>query len=83
MKLQLARKPTANEDHEESLTIMEWAGFDLTYMFQYSERPGTKAARKFKDDVSESIKSEGLYEMIKIIYLRLLIVTCVKLNDRI
>ena len=43
---------------------MEWAGFDFAYMFKYSERPGTKAARKFKDDVSEEIKSERLREMI-------------------
>lgn len=52
------------EDHQESLTLMEWAGFDFAYMFKYSERPGTKAARKYKDDVSEAIKSERLCEMI-------------------
>ena len=34
------------EDHKESLSLMEWAGFDFAYMFKYSERPGTKAARK-------------------------------------
>jgi tRNA-2-methylthio-N6-dimethylallyladenosine synthase len=43
---------------------MEWAGFDFAYMFKYSERPGTKAARKYKDDVSEEIKSLRLSEMI-------------------
>ncbi|MBK7628941.1 MAG: tRNA (N6-isopentenyl adenosine(37)-C2)-methylthiotransferase MiaB [Bacteroidales bacterium] len=52
------------EDHQESLTLMEWAGFDFAYMFKYSERPGTKAARKYKDDVPEAIKSERLCEMI-------------------
>jgi tRNA-2-methylthio-N6-dimethylallyladenosine synthase len=52
------------KDHEESLTLMEWAGFDFAYMFKYSERPGTKAARKLKDDVPETIKSERLSEMI-------------------
>ena len=52
------------EDHKESLSLMEWAGFDFAYMFKYSERPGTKAARKLKDDVSETIKSERLSEMI-------------------
>jgi tRNA-2-methylthio-N6-dimethylallyladenosine synthase len=52
------------EDHKESLSLMEWAGFDFAYMFKYSERPGTKAARKLKDDVSENIKSERLSEMI-------------------
>jgi tRNA-2-methylthio-N6-dimethylallyladenosine synthase len=52
------------EDHKESLSLMEWAGFDFAYMFKYNERPGTKAARKFKDDVPEAIKSERLSEMI-------------------
>jgi tRNA-2-methylthio-N6-dimethylallyladenosine synthase len=52
------------EDHKESLSLMEWAGFDFAYMFKYSERPGTKAARKLRDDVGESVKSERLSEMI-------------------
>jgi tRNA-2-methylthio-N6-dimethylallyladenosine synthase len=52
------------EDHNESLSLMEWAGYDFAYMFKYSERPGTKAARKLKDDVSESVKAERLSEMI-------------------
>ncbi len=54
------------EDHKESLSLMEWTGFDFAYMFKYSERPGTKAARKYKDDVAESIKSERLSEMISL-----------------
>ena len=53
-----------NEDHEESLSLMEWTGFDFAYMFKYSERPGTKAARKLIDDVPEKIKSARLAEMI-------------------
>jgi tRNA-2-methylthio-N6-dimethylallyladenosine synthase len=53
-----------DEDHRESLSLMEQAGFDFAYMFKYSERPGTKAARKYKDDVPENIKSERLSEMI-------------------
>jgi tRNA-2-methylthio-N6-dimethylallyladenosine synthase len=52
------------EDHKESLSLMEWAGFDFAYMFKYSERPGTKAARKYKDDISEEIKSARLSQMI-------------------
>lgn len=52
------------EDHQQSLSLMEWAGYDFAYMFKYSERPGTKAARKYKDDVSEEVKSERLTEMI-------------------
>ena len=54
------------EDHKESLSLMEWAGFDFAYMFKYSERPGTKAARKYKDDVPETVKSERLSEMISL-----------------
>jgi tRNA-2-methylthio-N6-dimethylallyladenosine synthase len=52
------------EDHKDSLSLMELVGFDFAYMFKYSERPGTRAARKFKDDISESVKAERLSEMI-------------------
>jgi tRNA-2-methylthio-N6-dimethylallyladenosine synthase len=52
------------EDHNESLSLMECVGYDFAYMFKYSERPGTKAARKYKDDVPETVKSERLSEMI-------------------
>jgi tRNA-2-methylthio-N6-dimethylallyladenosine synthase len=52
------------EDHLESLSLMEWSGFDFAYMFKYSERPGTKAARKYKDDVPEDVKSSRLEEII-------------------
>jgi tRNA-2-methylthio-N6-dimethylallyladenosine synthase len=52
------------EDHKESLSLMEYVGFDFAYMFKYSERPGTKAARKLKDDVPEEVKAERLSEMI-------------------
>ena len=45
---------------------MENVGFDFAYMFKYSERPGTRAARKLKDDVSDSVKSERLNEMISL-----------------
>jgi tRNA-2-methylthio-N6-dimethylallyladenosine synthase len=55
----------SEEDHKESLSLMEWAGYDFAYMFKYSERPGTKAARKLKDDVPEDIKSARLSEMIR------------------
>jgi tRNA-2-methylthio-N6-dimethylallyladenosine synthase len=52
------------EDHNHSLSLMEEVGFDFAYMFKYSERPGTKAARKYADDVPEEIKSQRLSEMI-------------------
>jgi tRNA-2-methylthio-N6-dimethylallyladenosine synthase len=52
------------EDHMDSLSLMEWAGYDFAYMFKYSERPGTRAARKLRDDVPEEEKSRRLTEMI-------------------
>lgn len=52
------------EDHQESLSLMEWAGFDFAYMFKYSERPGTRAARKLKDDVPDEVKTRRLNEII-------------------
>jgi tRNA-2-methylthio-N6-dimethylallyladenosine synthase len=54
------------QDHKESLSLMEWVGFDFAYMFKYNERPGTRAARKYEDDVPEKIKSERLSEMIAV-----------------
>lgn len=54
------------EDHKETLSLMEWVGFDFAYMFKYSERPGTKAAKKLKDDVPEEIKSHRLKEIIEL-----------------
>jgi len=45
---------------------MELVEFDFAYMFKYSERPGTKAARKYSDDVPEDVKSERLSEMISL-----------------
>jgi tRNA-2-methylthio-N6-dimethylallyladenosine synthase len=52
------------EDHQDSLSLMEWACFDFAYMFRYSERPGTKAAGKYPDNVPEDIKSRRLDEII-------------------
>lgn len=54
------------DDHKASLSLMEWAGFDFAYMFRYSERPGTKAARKYEDDVPEEVKATRLNEMINL-----------------
>ncbi len=54
------------EDHLETLSLMEWAGYDFAYMFKYSERPDTKAARKLQDDVPEGIKRRRLNEIIEL-----------------
>jgi len=52
------------EDHQETLSLMEYCEYDLAYMFFYSERPGTLAARRFKDDVPEEIKKIRLQEVV-------------------
>jgi len=54
------------EDHEETLSLMKWAEFDMAYMFKYSERPGTYAAKNLKDDVPEEVKLQRLQEMISL-----------------
>ena len=52
------------EEHKETLSLMEYVMYDFAYMFKYSERPNTKAAKKFKDDVSEEDKSRRLAEIV-------------------
>ncbi len=52
------------EDHQESLSLMAYCKYDLAYMYFYSERPGTLAARRFKDDVPEEVKKRRLQEMV-------------------
>jgi len=52
------------EDHQETLSIMKWAEYDYAFMFKYSERPDTIAAKKFADDVPEEVKSRRLQEII-------------------
>jgi tRNA-2-methylthio-N6-dimethylallyladenosine synthase len=54
------------EEHEETLSIIEWANFSMSYMFMYSERPGTMAARKFEDDIPEAVKKRRLSEIIRV-----------------
>jgi tRNA-2-methylthio-N6-dimethylallyladenosine synthase len=52
------------DDHRDTLSLMEWAGYDFAYMFAYSERPGTRAARKYSDDVPSETKKRRLNEVI-------------------
>jgi tRNA-2-methylthio-N6-dimethylallyladenosine synthase len=54
------------EDHRESLSLMEYARYDMSYMFFYSERPGTLAARRYQDDVPEEIKKRRLDEIVRL-----------------
>lgn len=54
------------EDHTDTLSIMEHSRYDMSYMFFYSERPGTLAARRFADDIPEAVKKERLQQIINV-----------------
>ena len=53
------------EDHQDTLSLMDYVQYHFGFMFSYSERPGTLAKRKLKDDVSEEIKLRRLQEIIE------------------
>lgn len=52
------------EDHQDTLSLIEHVNYDFGYMFAYSERPGTLAARKLEDDVPEEVKKRRLQEIV-------------------
>jgi len=52
------------DEHKDTISLMESVKFDFSYMFAYSERPGTPASKKFKDDVPIEIKKRRLQEII-------------------
>ena len=52
------------EEHQDSLSLMEYCRYDLAYLYFYSERPGTLAARRFTDDVPLEVKKRRLQEMV-------------------
>lgn len=52
------------EDHQDTLSLMEYVKYDFGFMFAYSERPGTMAARKLEDDVPAEVKKRRLREII-------------------
>jgi tRNA-2-methylthio-N6-dimethylallyladenosine synthase len=54
------------QEHEDTLSLMQEVGFIMAYHFKYSERPRTLAERKFEDDISEEVKSARLSEIIAI-----------------
>ena len=59
--------PSESEaDHIDTLKLMDYVKYDFGFMFKYSERPGTLAAKKFNDDVPESIKQRRLNEIINL-----------------
>lgn len=59
--------PTETEqDHQDTLSLMEYVKYDFGFMFAYSERPGTLAERKMKDDVPDEVKKRRLTEIINL-----------------
>ena len=54
------------EEHQDTLSLMEQCRFDMAYMFSYSERPGTLAERRYEDDVPEEVKKRRLEEIIQL-----------------
>ncbi|MCB0444746.1 MAG: tRNA (N6-isopentenyl adenosine(37)-C2)-methylthiotransferase MiaB, partial [Gelidibacter sp.] len=63
----IAGFPTETEqDHQDTLSLMDYVKYNFGYMFSYSERPGTLAERKMKDDVSEEIKQRRLAEIVQL-----------------
>src|SRR6187401_3429223 len=53
-----------DEDHRETLDLMEQSEYDFSYMFMYSERPGTLAAKRYKDDVPGEVKQNRLAQIV-------------------
>ncbi|PSJ74925.1 tRNA (N6-isopentenyl adenosine(37)-C2)-methylthiotransferase MiaB [Sphingobacteriales bacterium UPWRP_1] len=53
-----------DDDHAQTLSMMEYVQYDMAYMFAYSERPGTLAARRYPDDVPDEVKNRRLQEII-------------------
>jgi len=51
-------------DHHDTLSIMEYSRYDFSYMFFYSERPGTLAQRRYEDDIDEDVKKRRLQEIV-------------------
>ncbi len=54
------------DDHADTLSMMQSSAYDMSYMFFYSERPGTLAARRYKDDVPEEVKKRRLKEIVEL-----------------
>jgi tRNA-2-methylthio-N6-dimethylallyladenosine synthase len=54
------------EDHKDTLSLMEYSGYDMSYMFFYSERPGTLAQRRYADDIPEEVKKRRLQEIVSL-----------------
>jgi len=52
------------EEHQDTLSIMDYSRYDYSYMYYYSERPGTLAAKRYADDIPEEVKKRRLQEIV-------------------
>ena len=63
----IAGFPTeTDQDHQDTLDLMEYVKYDFGFMFAYSERPGTMAAKKIEDDIPQATKKRRLEEIIEL-----------------
>ncbi len=53
------------EEHQETLSMMDYVKYDFAYMFMYSERPGTLAAKRYADDIPDEVKKRRLQEIVQ------------------
>jgi len=54
------------EEHQDTLSMVEWARYSMSYMFAYSERPGTLAAKRYPDDIPLEVKKRRLSEIVRL-----------------
>jgi tRNA-2-methylthio-N6-dimethylallyladenosine synthase len=54
------------EDHQDTISLMKEANYDYSYMYFYSERPGTLAAKRYDDDIPEPVKKRRLQEIVDV-----------------
>jgi len=54
------------EEHQDTISIIKWADYSMSYMYYYSERPGTLAAKKYADDIPEDTKKRRLSEIVAV-----------------
>ncbi|EHQ28295.1 MiaB/RimO family radical SAM methylthiotransferase [Mucilaginibacter paludis] len=53
-----------DEEHQDTVSMMDYVQYDFAYMFMYSERPGTLAAKRYADDIPEDVKKTRLQEIV-------------------
>ncbi|WP_426581999.1 MiaB/RimO family radical SAM methylthiotransferase [Mucilaginibacter sp. R-33] len=53
-----------DDEHKDTVSMMDYVKYDFAYMFKYSERPGTLAAKRYADDIPEEVKQKRLTEIV-------------------